>query len=263
MQHKAHGSYWPIVLAATLTMATVGLITHLALSVVGLVLTLVAVIAWGLERFQGPERGSGVGDKAAYFMDLGEEERAVETPEEGVARTGTWGMIWFIATEAVFFGNMIAAYLYLRVTRPEWPPPGTPHLELGFPIINTVILLGSTLPNYYAQRSIRRDDQRGLQIGLVLSALLGAIFLAGQAYEYASIGITPQTNIFAAGFFTLTGFHGAHVAVGIGLLLTMFVLSRRGRFSSRHHFPVEFASTYWHFVDVVWIFLFTILYLIQ
>ena len=263
-----HNSFWPISLAFALTIAMVGLIVHPSLILLGSLLSLVAMLGWTIERFQGP-----LADLAPATHEIPTEqlqlpaldvgEAALETPFATGRRIGWWGLVWFIVSEALFFANLIAGYLYLRISSPAWPPSGTPRLGLSFPLVNTAILLLSGIPALYAERRIERNDRRGLRLGLILAALLGLIFLIGQIREYLTIGITPQTNIFAAGFFALTGFHGAHVMAGIGLLLTVLVLSFRGHYSSRQHFGVQVATTYWHFVDVVWIFLFTILYLFQ
>lgn len=260
--HTSKGSYWPIALAAALTLAVVGLVVHPAISLVGIALCLVAMLAWHAQSFHGPSELEAIPDEVLRLPALRTDGAKASVLGEAGARSGRWGLVWFIASEAVFFGNLIAAYLYLRV-RSESSPQVLQHLDLLFPGINTVILLSSSIPAYYAHRAIKRDDRRGLQIGLAFAALLGAIFLAGQGYEYATAGLTLQTDIFAAGFFVLTGFHGAHVVVGIGLLLAVLALSARGRFSAERNFAVEVASTYWHFVDVVWVFLFTTLYLIR
>lgn len=260
----AETSYWPIVLAATLTLTVIGLLVNIAISVVGATLSVVAIVAWGLQRFHGPSEVEDHGPtERVHLPALGPGEAEVETPLEIGRSPGYWGMVWFIATEATFFAFLIAGYVYLRSISQSWPPPGTPHRELLFPGINTVILLLSGVPAYFAHRAIKDGNRKRLGVDLFLAALLGIIFLAGQGYEYLTAGATLQTNVAMAGFFVLTGLHGAHVAAGIGLLLVMLALSRRGRFSPQHHFGIEFASTYWHFVDAVWIFLFTILYLLQ
>ena len=275
----AEASYWPVVLAGALTIVLAGLVVHLAVALVGIAVSLVALIAWSLERFQGPSLEAdsphemprpGVAAQAAAYS-------------AGFARRGEpgmlaqrWGLVLFIVSEAVFFANLIAAYQYLRLMDPAGHTPQaisamssvghapvSLHLDLAFPSVNTVILLASSLPAIYAERSIRKGNRRGLEIGLVLAALMGAVFLAGQVYEYTKVGFTLQTSALAAAFFVLTGFHGAHVFVGIALLLGIFVSSLRGRITSRRSFPVEVVTTYWHFVDAVWIFLFTNLYLIR
>ena len=260
----AESSYWPIVLAATLILTLTGLLVNLGISIVGAVLSVAAMVAWGTQRFHGPSEVEDHGPTETVSVPAQRPGELGAGLAVSVGRSaGWWGIVWFIATEATFFAFLIAGYVYIRAISQSWPPPGTPHRELFFPSLNTVILLLSGVPAYFAHRAILRGDRKGLQIGLVLAVLLGAIFLGGQGYEYLTAGVTPQTNLAAAGFFVLTGFHGAHVAAGIGLLLVVLGLSLRGRFSPRHHFGVQFASTYWHFVDAVWIFLFTVLYLLQ
>ncbi|MBI2953024.1 MAG: heme-copper oxidase subunit III [Chloroflexi bacterium] len=261
---EVQGSHWPIVLAIALTLVLVGLTTVLVISLAGLALALVALVAWVAQRFQGPSLVDHAPASVLNGASQGAGEAVFEAPlEVFTIQSSRWGLVWFIASEAIFFANLIAAYLYLRVSSQTWPPAGGPHLDLLFPSVNTAILLLSGIPAYYAHRAIKRGDIRGLRIGLVLAALLGAVFLVGQGYEYLTAGFTIRTNVFTAAFFTLTGFHGAHVAAGIGILLTVFLLSLRGRFSAQRNFAVEVASTYWHFVDIVWIVLFTILYLAQ
>jgi cytochrome c oxidase subunit III len=180
---------------------------------------------------------------------------------------GWYGMVFFIASEAVFFANLIASYLYLRIRAGDvWPTPvGAPyHVELNKVLvgINTVILLSSSFPMHYAGRAIVRGSKRGLSIGLGLTILLGATFLSIQFYEYTHSTFGPGSGAFGSSFFTLTGFHGAHVTAGVLFLTVCFIRSLRGDFTAKRHFAVQAAEMYWHFVDVVWIFLFTILYLL-
>lgn len=172
------------------------------------------------------------------------------------------GMLIFIMSEAVLFANLIAGYLYLRFSQPQWPPEGTPHLDLVFPAINTVILIASGLPMHWAHKAAEKGNRQHLNYGLALTILLGGIFIAGQGWEYLHAGFAPSTNIFGSTFFTLTGFHGAHVIVGLTFLVVTFILALRGRFSAERHFPIEAAALYWHFVDAVWVVLFAVLYVL-
>ena len=192
-----------------------------------------------------------------------------ETHEEEVAHgrgLGWYGMVFFIASEAVFFANLIASYLYLRVRAGgAWPPPGTigdAHVDKVLAAVNTVILLSSSFPMHYAARSITRGNKRGLTIGLILTVILGSAFLSIQAWEYTHADFTPSTGVFGSTFFTLTGFHGAHVTAGVLFLLICFFRSLRGDFSQERHFAVSAVEMYWHFVDVVWVFLFLLLYIL-
>jgi cytochrome c oxidase subunit III len=172
------------------------------------------------------------------------------------------GMLVFIMSEAVLFTNLIAAYLYLRFSSVHWFPADFPGFELTLPAINTVILLSSSIPVHWASQNIERGNRRNLVIGLALTIVMGAIFISGQAYEWTHAGFTPQSSVFGSTFFTLTGFHGAHVLVGLTFLTVTLVRALRGSFSAEHHFAVQAAAWYWHFVDAVWVFLFGSLYLL-
>jgi heme/copper-type cytochrome/quinol oxidase subunit 3 len=177
---------------------------------------------------------------------------------------GWYGMLFFIASEAVFFANLIASSLYLRFRADQWPPQyNIYHFEENKVLvaINTVILLSSSFPMHLAGRSAVRGNRRGLILGLLGTVILGTTFLSIQLYEYTHSNFGPQSGIFGSTFFTLTGFHGAHVTAGLLFLLVCLVRSIRGDFSATKHFAVQAAEMYWHFVDVVWIFVFTVLYL--
>lgn len=183
---------------------------------------------------------------------------------------GWWGMIFFIASEALIFANFIAAYLYLEIRNGGWKLP----TDLTYPLINTAILLGSSIPAHYlAGRGIERGNQRNLKLGLLLTIIMGAVFLGGQVYEYTNLfgqHFTPQStpanvpgsSVFGSSFFMLTGFHGLHVTVGLIFLIVVLLRSLRGDFTARSHFAVQAAEMYWHFVDGVWIFVFSLVYLL-
>ena len=177
---------------------------------------------------------------------------------------GWYGMIFFIASEAVFFANLIASSLYLRFRADVWPPQyNIYHFEMNKVLvgINTVILLSSSLPMHWAGRSAVRGNRRGLILGLLGTVILGSTFLSIQLFEYTHSNFGPQSGIFGSTFFTLTGFHGAHVTAGVIFLTVCLVRSIRGDFSITKHFAVQAAEMYWHFVDAVWVLLFTVLYL--
>lgn len=174
-----------------------------------------------------------------------------------------WAMVFMIASEVVFFTNLIVGYLYLRVRAGQWPPQGAPELHHTFPTINTVILLLSAVPMHGAHLAIRRGDRRGMQIGLALAGVLGTIFMLGQAYEYTHADFTLKTGVFGSTFYTLTGFHGLHVIVGILIIFSCLIRSLfKRQFNREHHFAIEAAAMYWHFVDAVWIIVFAVVYLL-
>ena len=192
------------------------------------------------------------GDQVATFEEHGQEEgRSI----------GWWGMIFFITSEALIFANFIAAYLYLEIRNGSWRLP----TELTYPLINTCILLASSIPVRFAGAAIVKGNQRNLKIGLFFTVLMGAAFLGGQAYEYTGLfgnHFTPSASIFGSSFFTLTGFHGLHVTVGVIFLLICLLRSLRGDFTAKRHFAVQAAEMYWHFVDGVWVVVFSLVYLL-
>jgi cytochrome c oxidase subunit 3/cytochrome o ubiquinol oxidase subunit 3 len=173
------------------------------------------------------------------------------------------GMWLFVATEVMFFGGLIAAYLHYKVNTPS--PLETAFLDVTLVGINTFILLSSSFTVVLGLSRIQQDDRRGLILFLALTALLGLVFLAGQAYEFVALyqdGVTLSSSVFGSSFFTLTGFHGLHVLIGIGWALGTLLKASRGGYSSETYHGVENFGLYWHFVDIVWIVLFTIIYLI-
>ena len=191
----------------------------------------------------------------------GEHVETVEEHGEGGRSINWWGMIFFIASEALIFANFIAAYLYLEIRNGNWQLPS----EITYPLINTAILLASSIPARFAGAAIAKGNQRNLKIGLFFTALMGAIFLGGQAYEYTGLfgnHFTPSATIFGSSFFMLTGFHGLHVTVGVLFLVICLLRSLRGDFTAKNHFAVQAAEMYWHFVDGVWIVVFSLVYLL-
>ena len=176
---------------------------------------------------------------------------------------GWYGMVFFLASEAVFFANLIASYLYLRVRAGSSWPTHINTADLLLPAVNTLILLSSSFPMHFAARAITRGNKKALRNGLFLTALLGAIFLGGQAWEYTHASFGPGTDIFGSVFFTLTGFHGAHVTAGVIFLLVTAARATRGDFTKERHFMVTAAEMYWHFVDAVWVLLFALIYLLS
>ena len=196
----------------------------------------------------------------------GEGVRAAEHEQEGEGRgLNWWGMIFFIASEALIFANLIAAFLYLEIRQGSWRLPNGDKLDAVYPAINTVILLLSSVPAIWARRGIVKGNQNQLRLGLIGTIILGTAFLIGQIVEYGnlfSIKFNPQYYTFGSAFFTLTGFHGLHVTIGILFLTIVLIRSFRGDFNAKKHFAVEAGEMYWHFVDIVWIFVFSTVYLL-
>jgi cytochrome c oxidase subunit III len=191
------------------------------------------------------------------------EEREQQVQPRLALQPGMMGMYIFLASEVMFFGSLFAMYFYMFGSHPlGWPPQGTnPVNWWPIPFYNTIILLSSGLTCHFALDSIAHDNRRNFFVLLVATIILGIGFEAGQVYEFTHAHITLTLNQFSSAFFTMTGFHGAHVAGGLVFLMLMLGRALKGHFNSRHHVGFAAATLYWHFVDVVWIFLFGILYL--
>lgn len=171
----------------------------------------------------------------------------------------------FLGSETLFFGSFISAYMVYK-GESVVGPYSREILDIPLTTISTFVLLMSSLAMVIALAMVQRGSRRGslLWIGMVI--LLGATFLGFQAFEFTEFyhhGLTLQTNLFGSTFFILTGFHGAHVTIGVIWLMMLWLLSLRGRLGPERALDVEIAGLYWHFVDIVWIVLFTVVYLIQ
>ena len=177
-------------------------------------------------------------------------------------KTAMWA---FLASECLFFGTFIATFLLYRTDYPEGLAPDE-IFDIPFTSISSFVLLMSSLTMVLAHHAAVIGDKRQLRIWLGATALLGMTFLAGQVFEFTTFyeeGLTIDGSPFGSAFFTLTGFHGAHVAVGVFMLLSLLVLSQRGRLTNSRGMNVELVGLYWHFVDIVWIVIFTVVYLMQ
>jgi cytochrome c oxidase subunit 3 len=176
----------------------------------------------------------------------------------------TLGMFLFIASEAMLFGAFFTAYFFVRVVNPtadSWPPEGF-ELPVFVAGMNTAILVTSSFTMHWAVQSIRRGNRAGLRAGLVATIALGLAFLLTQAIEYAHVGFNTGDRAFGSVFFGLTGLHGGHVFVGLSLLTFSAVRAFRGHFSPEHYHGVEIPGIYWHFVDVMWIVVYSTIYLL-
>lgn len=174
-----------------------------------------------------------------------------------------FGLIVFLVAEAMIFLGLFTAYLTFRAVAPAWPPEGTPELELLLPGINTLILISSSFVIHQADTAIKKNNVAALRAWFLATAIMGIIFLGGQLYEYTHLEFGLTTNLFASTFYVLTGFHGLHVCVGVLAILAVLWRSlKSGHYSKEHYFGVEAAELYWHFVDIVWIVLFFLLYIL-
>jgi cytochrome c oxidase subunit 3 len=181
------------------------------------------------------------------------------------------GMLLFICSEIMFFSGLFAAYFSVRATATTWPPIAEDpvmtehfnlHAEPWFALVLTVILVISSFTCQFAVWAIRRGDRTGFIRNIAVTLVLGIVFLVGQVYDYTTLGFGLSDGVFGTTFYTLTGFHGAHVFGGVIMLSVVLYRGLAGQFSARHHDAVEGTSLYWHFVDVVWIALFSTLYIL-
>jgi heme/copper-type cytochrome/quinol oxidase subunit 3 len=246
-EHEIHlpaPSYWPIVAAAGIIVGAAGALIHVAVVIGGALVAVVSIVGLALEHHGNPAHAHQIG-----ALDL--DHRKL-------------GMWVFLGSECLFFGMLIATYLAYRGRSVVGPYP---HEILNIPVttISTFDLLMSSLLMVLALAAVQRGDRRQSRLWLFGTAFFGLVFLGLQAYEFISFvheGLTLQQNLFGSTFFVLTGFHGAHVTLGVTWLLGLWILDLRGRLGVADAVKVEIAGLYWHFVDIVWIVIFTLLYLL-
>jgi cytochrome c oxidase subunit 3 len=185
--------------------------------------------------------------------------------------TALMGMLLFIASEVMFFAALFGAYFNVRSTAATWPPEGTDFItpfEFPFlPIVVTAILVTSSFTMQIAVSRIRKGDRRGMNRAIAVTVMLGVLFLFLQLYDYISLvgndNFGINSGVYGTLFYTMTGFHGAHVLGGVVGMSVILTRGLQGQFSAKHHIAVEAVSIYWHFVDVVWIALFSTIYLLK
>ena len=189
--------------------------------------------------------------------------RAARREPELARRRATLGMLLFIASEIMLFGSFFTAYFFIRVVNdaPAWPPQGF-HLPVFVAGVNTAILLTSSFTMHWALQSIKRGNRAGLQAGLVLTLALGLDVPAHPGARVLTDRLRAARQRFGSVFYGLTGLHGAHVFVGLTLLMFATIRAFRGHFTAEHHHGVEIPGIYWHFVDVMWIVVYTTIYIL-
>lgn len=175
-------------------------------------------------------------------------------------------LMWlFLGSECLFFGSFIAAYLLYRDRSVTGPYPKD-LFDIPFTSVSSFVLLMSSVTMVLALSAIQRGNLRQMRVWLLATAFLGIVFLSGQAFEFTEFyreGLTLHANMFGTTFFVLTGFHGAHVTVGVLILMSIYALSLKGHITEESSLNIELAGLYWHFVDAVWIVIFTLVYLVQ
>jgi cytochrome c oxidase subunit 3 len=200
------------------------------------------------------------------------EEDAHAGQPQGV-NTALLGMLLFIGSELMFFAGLFGAYFNTRATAlglgQPWPPAGLEDvIEPGIiPVVATIILVASSFTMQWGVSRIRKGDRTGMNRALAITLLMGIVFLVMQTYDYLTLvtehGFGINSGIYGSLFFTMTGFHGAHVFGGVIGIAVILARGVAGQFSAKHHVAVEAVSAYWHFVDIVWIALFATLYFLK
>ena len=268
-----HSSKWPIIASASFFTLLLGVICLLN--------------DWG------PAWAMVPGFAAVVYMFIGWFGDVIKENNSGiygldVDRSFRMGMMWFIFSEVMFFAAFFGALFYVRnLSVPElgspeqrllwpnftafWPTNGpylkdafTPMEAIGIPLLNTIILVSSGGTLTVAHHALKTGNRMALKLWLFVTIMLGFTFLGFQAYEYthaySALNLKLSTGVYGSTFFMLTGFHGFHVTIGAIMLSVMLGRSIRGHFDAEHHFAFEAAAWYWHFVDVVWLLLFVLVY---
>jgi len=260
--HLVDPSPWPIIASISAFIMAVGLITWMhhmfaaapLVFAVGLIGVLYTMIGWW-------------SDVINEAQNKGDHTRVVQIHHR-------YGMILFIASEVMFFVAWFWAYFNsalfpaeaVQTTREAlfggvWPPQGIETFDpWHLPLLNTLILLTSGTTVTWAHHALLEGDRHSLKLGLIITIVLGLCFTGVQAFEYSHAAFAFSGHIYGATFFMATGFHGAHVIIGTAFLIVCLLRVYAGHFTPKQHLGFEFAAWYWHFVDVVWLFLFVCIY---
>jgi cytochrome c oxidase subunit 3 len=254
--HLVDPSYWPIIGAFSAGLLAAGLVffMHPEYKIfghpVGAKLMIVGLLAV-------------LGMMFGWWRDIVSEAEHEGYHKPIVQLSHRYGMVLFIASEVMFFSAFFWAFFSssLYPVGGVWPPKGIVPLEpFHIPLLNTFILLLSGTTVTWAHHALIENDRKGLVWGLVLTVLLGLSFTSLQAFEYAHATFAFKDGIYPSTFYMATGFHGAHVIIGTIFLAVCLFRALKGHFKPDHHFGFEAAAWYWHFVDVVWLFLFVCIY---
>ncbi|HWO73648.1 MAG TPA: heme-copper oxidase subunit III [Dehalococcoidia bacterium] len=174
------------------------------------------------------------------------------------------GMVLFIASEIMLFGGLFAGYFFVRQQADTWPPEGVEHeLDVSIAAVLSAILISSSIVAHIGILGIKSNRRAQFKLGIALAIILGTAFIGGQIAEWFTLmdeGLTAGSTVYGSTFYVITGFHGAHVIAGLCMLVVVFVRAIWNDFTPTRHLFADAAVLYWHFVDVVWVFVFTVLY---
>ena len=202
----------------------------------------------------------GIGTPLTLLSIAGWVKEGLEDHHGYCEGLSIWAMPFFIMAEALLFVGFFAAYWVTRLQAPTWPPAGTPEMPVLIPLIMTAILVSSSITIHMAEQRMDRNDQAGFRLWLKITMVLGVVFLGFSAIEWSELfshGFELKTNIYSTAFFTITGFHGSHVLVGLCIFLAILLPALKGTVNATF---VRSASMYWHFVDIVWFFVVSQIY---
>jgi len=209
------------------------------------------------------QSGPAMAETAVAHAEHGAGEHGAHATSTGLSNVKL-GMWLFLGSECLLFGGLISTYMLYRGRVSNGPTPEQVY-DIPFTSVSSFVLLMSSLTMVLAVSAAHKRDDRGTNLWLTVTALLGATFVGGQVYEFTAFyneGLGFTTSLFGSSFFTLTGFHGVHVTVGIIMLLALVAINKRSRVPGSKSETVEMIGLYWHFVDIVWIIIFTLVYLI-
>ena len=251
-EHPSFDSYWPFISGVSAALAMTGLVVHWSLFLVGLAILAYSAVGWathstGLHRFE------------SVLTALSQKAHVL-----GGISTAKMGMWVFLASEVLFFTGLIGTSIALRVRETDWAEPGEV-LNVPLTAANTFFLICSSMTMVEALRSVEIGNYRRMRIFLLATFLIGLLFVSIQVVEYRELihhHFLPDSSTYASTFYLQTGFHGGHVSGGLIAMSVVLFKAFKGQYTKDDHESIELMGLYWHFVDVVWIFLFTIVYLI-
>jgi cytochrome c oxidase subunit III len=250
--HLVDPSPWPIFCSLASLLVAIGAVYYFRTKALWLLFASMAVLLYGMFM---------------WFRDVVIEAQHKGDHTPVVQLSHRYGMVLFIASEVMFFVAWFWAFFDSSLFPDQviggiWPPKGIQTLDpWHIPLINTLILLLSGTTVTWAHHAMLENDRKSLIQGLILTVILGAIFTMFQAYEYVHATFKLSTGIYGSTFYMATGFHGFHVLVGTIFLAVCLFRAQKGHYTPEHHFGFEAAAWYWHFVDVVWLFLFAAIYI--
>jgi cytochrome c oxidase subunit 3 len=185
--------------------------------------------------------------------------------QEGMSR-GMAGMVFFIASEVMLFGGLFAGFFYVRSQATDWPPAGEHKLGVPLAVLLSAVLISSSVTAHFGFHALKtRGDVKTFRTMLIITIVLGTAFISGQIYEWLELmheGLTADSSVYGSTFYVITGFHGAHVIAGLAMLVVVLTRAFWNDFTRTRHLFADTAILYWHFVDFVWIFVFSILYIL-